>query len=566
MRAERTSENSENPVTETLPSAPTRATPAAAAATPAAASTPVAGYRFWAGVALVAGGVAVFLGSRLSAWPPHEDETLALFVGRDSLGGVVEHVTQERGGAPLHFLVAWAVAHAGIGLEGLRAASAVFAVASLPLVALLGLRLADRRTALLATALAAGSWMLLFHGVYGRMYSLFLCTSLLAWLALLRALDRRGAGPWALWALAVLSCLATHPYGALVLASQAAFVLLARRGRLRDAAWALAAVLVAGIPFWLADLVLAGRFDVGVGGGGERLGGLEAVVRYLWRTAGDFTAGWWPLTAVAVALGAVGLASVRRETRLLAVACAGVPALAFLLARLGSGTSPESRHLIFALPVAAVLVAAGIVRLTRSAPALGPALAALLVAAQLAWTWERTPGLFTAEPSARVAARAEAGAYLAGVVRSEDVLFAYDPLWLDAWRRDRDFPRDVVPRADAELALRELRSRDHPLGAGVWVLDASKSTNADPALRIAERSPTPAAEFVVRAFGPFLVVRTTQPTETPRRYLALAARVQLLGRSLRLGDADVNLRTVERAEQARRGYASSERSLSTSSR
>jgi hypothetical protein len=553
-------------VTETLPSAPARATPAAATATRAAASTPAAGTRFWAAVVLLAGGAAAFLGSRLTAWPPHEDETLALLVGRDSLGGVVEHVTQERGGAPLHFLVAWAVAHAGLGLEGLRAASAVFAVASMPLVALLGLRLADRRSALLATALAAGSWMLLFHGIYGRMYSLFLCTSLLAWLALLRALDRRGAGPWAIWALAMLACVATHPYGALVLGAQVAFVLLARRDRLGAAAWALVAVLVAGIPFWLSDLVLAGRFDVGVGGGGERLGGPEAVVRYLWRTAGDFTAGWWPLTAAAVVLGAVGLASVRRETRLLAVACAGVPVLAFLLARVGSGTSPESRHLIFALPVTAVLVAAGIVRVTHRAPALAPAVAALLLAAQLAWAQERTPELFQAEPSARVAARAEAGAFLARVVRPDDVLFGYDPLWLDAWRRDGDFPRDVVPRADAELALRELRGREQPLGAGVWVLDASKSTNADRALRIPERSPTPAAAFVVRAFGPFLVVRTTRPTGTPRRYLALAARVQLLGRSLRLGDADVNLRTVERAEQTRRGYASSERSLSTSSR
>ena len=28
-----------------------------------------------------------------------------------------------------------------------------------------------------------------------------------------------------------------------------------------------------GIPFWLTDLVLAGRFDVGVGAGGEKLDG-----------------------------------------------------------------------------------------------------------------------------------------------------------------------------------------------------------------------------------------------------------------------------------------------------
>ena len=62
------------------------------------------------------------------AWPPHEDETLALFVGRDSLAGVVEHVTRDRGGAPLHFLFAFAVAHLGLGLGSLRLVSAAFAV------------------------------------------------------------------------------------------------------------------------------------------------------------------------------------------------------------------------------------------------------------------------------------------------------------------------------------------------------------------------------------------------------------------------------------------------------
>ena len=68
--------------------------------------------------------------------------------------------------------------------------------------------------------------------VYGRMYALFLCTSLLSMLALLSALDRGGLRRWALWAAAILLCVATHPYGALVLASQGAFVLLARE-RLR---------------------------------------------------------------------------------------------------------------------------------------------------------------------------------------------------------------------------------------------------------------------------------------------------------------------------------------------
>ncbi len=46
--------------------------------------------------------VATFLFARLTAWPPHEDETLALFVGRQPLGRLLDEVLEERGGAPLH--------------------------------------------------------------------------------------------------------------------------------------------------------------------------------------------------------------------------------------------------------------------------------------------------------------------------------------------------------------------------------------------------------------------------------------------------------------------------------
>src|SRR2546429_6917115 len=68
---------------------------------------------FWLGVAGCTAAVAAFLLARLTAWPPHEDETLALFVGRKSLGGLFKTVQTERGGAPLHFLFAWLVVHLG---------------------------------------------------------------------------------------------------------------------------------------------------------------------------------------------------------------------------------------------------------------------------------------------------------------------------------------------------------------------------------------------------------------------------------------------------------------------
>src|SRR5262249_52970714 len=236
---------------------------------------------------------------RAAAWPPPEAETLALFVGRDSLGGVIHHVTHDRGGAPLHFLVAWAVVHLGFGLAGLRLVSVACAVGSLVATAALVARLADRRTALIATALGAGTWLFLFQGVFGRMYSLFLLTATLAALALLRAIDRGRRRDWARWVLAVLATVATHPYGLLVLGGHGLFVLLAHRERLRAAVPAFASVLVLGIPFWLTDLVLAGRFDVGVGGGGAQLGSPRSVGWYLWWVAGDLAAGWnWVLLPV----------------------------------------------------------------------------------------------------------------------------------------------------------------------------------------------------------------------------------------------------------------------------
>ena len=264
-------------------------------------------HALWIGVGAIAVAASAFLLHQLMAWPPHEDETLALFVGRDSLAGVVEHVTRDRGGAPLHFLFAYAVAHLGLGLGSLRLVSAAFAVASLPLVALLGRRLAGRSAALIATALVAGSWVFLFHGVYARMYSLFLFLSLLSFVLLLRALDRGTWKSWTLWGVAILLAVASHPYGALVLAAQGVFVLAAHRERLRQAVIAFAAVAVVGIPFWLTDLVLAGRFDVGVGGHGAKLGGPWAIVTYLWQTAGDFSTGRWPVLVVVLVLALIGL-------------------------------------------------------------------------------------------------------------------------------------------------------------------------------------------------------------------------------------------------------------------
>jgi hypothetical protein len=511
---------------------------------------------FFAGVGACTITVAVFLIVQLSGWPPHEDETLPLFVGRQPLGDLFDIVLGRRGGAPLHFLLAWSVAHLGGGLYAMRFLSAVFAVASLPAIAALGARLAGRRPALAATALAAASWLLLFHGLYARMYSLFLLLSTLSYLALLRALDRGGARAWALWALTMLLCIGTHPYGALVLGSQGLYVLLTR-ARLRQAVPAFAAVLVLAIPFWRSSIVLADRFDVGVGGGGGgKLRTPGEILRYLWRVAGDSSAAYTgvlvPVLLVA-AFGLLGLSRGRPKSALLTTCVVVTPILFFLAGRFGGNSAPESRHLIFVLPFFALTTGVGIVTATGAIAPRGAWLAAIVVAAllpvEVAWGWHKTPALFKRESPVRVTARDRAADWLADTSRPDDILFAYEPLYLAAWERGRAaVSRTVVPRADPKLALQTLREAKKPLGRGVWVFDAGDNNNYVKRTRIALRLPFPRSEFEGRVYGPYLVIRTRRPTMTVVHYLDAARKVELIGKSLGMGDADINYATIRRAQ------------------
>jgi hypothetical protein len=525
---------------------------------------------FWAGVGACALAVGVFLVTRITAWPPHEDEALALFVGRNSLWDVLGVVHGERGGAPVHFLAAWTVVKLDGGLTALRLVSACAAVASVPVVAALLARLAGRTTALAATVLVSGSWMLLFHGVYARMYSLFLLASALSYFALLYVLQRGGVLRWVLWvALAVLT-VAVHPYGALVLASQGLYVLVTR-ARVREAVAAFAVVSLAGVPFWYSDLVLASRFDVGLGGGGAKLSSPLDVIDYLFRTAGDFSAGYLFALVVVSAFAVLGFRRLwldNRHAAWLAALVFGIPAVALTAARLGNAASPESRHLIFAMPFFALVVAVGLLELGEWRPdlrrALPAAALAALVAAQVTWAWDKTPALFEGEPGSRVAARKEASAWLAETARPDDVFFGYDPLHLGAWERNQRVSRIVVPRADAKLALETLLNEKRPLGRGVWVFDASDTNNFAPRLTIPLRVPRPVSAFEARVYGPFLVIRTREPTDTPRAFLELSAKAMGIGKTLFIGDADINAVTVSRATERLDDYES--RSLSTSSR
>ena len=146
------------------------------------------------------------------------------------------------------------------------------------MIAALVARLTDKRTALVATALAAASWITIYHGIYARMYSLFLFLSALSFLTLLRAVGTRDPRRWAAWIVATVLTIATQPYGTFVLAAQAVYVLARRRRRkfpLRPAAISFGIVVALVAPLWLIYRVLASRFGIGLTGESDSKLGLS---------------------------------------------------------------------------------------------------------------------------------------------------------------------------------------------------------------------------------------------------------------------------------------------------
>src|SRR5439155_2998950 len=102
-----------------------------------------------------------------------------------------------------------------------------------------------------------------------------------------------------------------------------------------------------------------------------------------------------------------------------------------------------------------------------------------------------------------VHAREGAGAWLASTYRQRDVLLGYEPVFLEAWQMERSFSRHALPRADARLLAAALKDISEPIGRGVWVFDASDTTNARQRLTIPFALPARRSAVVGGAYGPY---------------------------------------------------------------
>ena len=436
-------------------------------------------------VALI--GLTAFLFARLlpdiGGKPLHEDEAVAGLISARPLGDLLHTVVLDRGGAPLHFLLAHVALAIDTTPESLRWLSLVFALATVPVCYDLTHRLAGRSAGLIAAALTATSQLLLVYGTFGRMYSLFAFASALA-------ADVLGGAPappqrreLLAAAAGALLPLTVHPFGAFLFGAEAAVALWLWRGRTLRGALPVCALTLPAVPLLLADLRLSDRYapeagqdlDSGTSAGAATLHAL-----------GGAAGGRGALLAVFALLAAAGIFAVARRRPAVAAFAAltiAVPPVVLAVASAAgiAGDRLGPRHLIFMLPLWIALVAIGA---TRLGAALTPkvrvaALAAIVAAAALAPNAVSEPRTIPTGAERAVAAPA---AWLATQLGRGDVLYPYSPVFfaaLPAAKEARAYSREPVALARAvkrtgatqtvfiSIPLREPVDRDGLRRAGV---------------------------------------------------------------------------------------------------
>jgi hypothetical protein len=461
--------------------------------------------------AAVAAGTALLLARiapDVAPKPLWIDEAIAGLIAARPLPELLETVLWDRGGAPLHFVLAHVAFAFDASPEALRWLSVVFALATPLLTFDLGRRLAGPMAGSVSALVVAASSLLWVYGSVGRMYALLAFAGALAADLFVRALQLRT--PSAAYAAAAGAWLlpAVHPYGGIVAAVEALVALGLWRGRPLRAALPVGLIGLAAVPFLLADLRLADRFSVGASGKG-RVASFGRAWDLLTATLGGFAGEDGLALAFFVALGLAGIAVLaRREPGFVAFACL---ALAAPLVLLVAGRSEETvrlatRHLMFALPLWAALIGVGAARAGRDLvlPAQLLFVAALAALAAVAAS-DRADPRFLAEGRPRNLA--EPARWLEERVRPGDVLFPYSTVFLAALPATRHAVTIPRERATLEPALHQV---DFPVGT-VFVA-------------VPRRGAQVAESEGVESFRAWLLAREEGPFASRDAVVAAAAR------------------------------------------
>lgn len=315
----------------------------------------------------VAGGLALTLALRaLLRSPLNVDEELTIRIAKNSFSSIFGTV-RHRGGGPFHFWLEYLTMRWPGGLAGLRVPSIVFALASLPAVALIAAELAGTAEAAATVLLVASAPLFISYSSFGRPH-----TMLLAWITwgtafALRA-ARSGSRRWWISSGALLgSSVFVHPTAPLyaITAFGCALVYARRPLRAWPGAIALAVTLV---PYYATTAhALTSRYGVGGGTSGRTFTGNPVwvdAIHFVTPLPGKIN--WFTIGA------AIGLAVlfVQRRWRVAAVLVLTVAApVVFFSVVPTSGLSAIffDRYMLPALPAFLLLVAIACTTIARLA-------------------------------------------------------------------------------------------------------------------------------------------------------------------------------------------------------
>jgi hypothetical protein len=382
-----------------------------------------------------------------------EDEAVAGLISMRPLDEVLDTVLIDRGGAPLHFVLAHAVFWIDASAGALRWLSVIAALAAVPLCFDLARRLGGTGAGVVAAAVAASSTALAIYGSFGRMYGLFVLVSALFADLFVRALRLRTTRSVAAAAAAGWLLPAVHPYGAIPAFVALLVAAVIWRGRPLRAAWPVAIAVAAAIPFLVADLRLAERTTVGSGSDSLASPG-EAWVELVGALSSFAGGDGLPFVFFTV-LALVGLVLIARRQWAVAVLAASilVPPVLFVVIPTESQPDLSPRHLFYGLPLWAAAIGVAAARLP--VPALAVGLVALIAVV--------SPASALREPRNIEFGTARADSPRAIRTDRNDLLIPYSPLFLASLPNVRQSL--VLPHAPAEEILAALEHADEPIGS-----------------------------------------------------------------------------------------------------
>lgn len=150
------------------------------------------------------------------------DEIIMLRVAQDNIWTIIE------GGRPPLYII---LAHFWIKFFGTeevatRSLSAIFGVASIPIIYLIGKELFNRKVGLIGAFLMAISQFQIYYSQEFRYYSLFVLTTLLSFYFFIIALRRRNIGSFTLYVLFSVLLFYTHTFGLFIIVAQNLYLLI----------------------------------------------------------------------------------------------------------------------------------------------------------------------------------------------------------------------------------------------------------------------------------------------------------------------------------------------------